>query len=397
MGYIALAHQTRAIEMACDIRLHKSFQLPPNPSIGRNSAIRVSYSDVGFLGVSSPGVSTEVPVVLWAGGMFGGRYQAFANDDLCKKYRVRFLGIDRPGIGGTDPVPLNQRVGTWLDAVPALLDHVGVKHVYLAGHSSGFIYILNTILHQRHLLHPATPFAAIFGPWVHPSKSGKWGLSAVSLLPQLAIGTWHHWAKMINATVAPVLTASGVSVTKASRRAVDGMSATKVIEDSSIGDGMEAAWRKASEAVITNYVFAENVEGASHEALTCLRKGTTTWGEWRDIDEAILRIAKNERARQMHPKTQREEKFRFQIYFAENDEMIGKGGQIWLRSCFTQDGVAEYIHLESEVVPGTDHNDVLALQNRAMEKMIQTVGCQPNRTRESHESMSGDVQINLAN
>lgn len=390
--------EAKAQELACDIRLHKSFQLPPNSRIGRNSTIRVSYSDVGYSGAFSTTTemnqseSTKIPVLLWAGGMFGGRYQAFANDDLCKKYRVRFIGIDRPGIGGTDPVPLDQRVDTWLDMVPALLDHVGVKHVHLAAHSAGNIYVLNTILHQRHLLHPTKPFAAFFGPWVHPSKSHKWGLSAVGLLPQLAIGTWHHWAKMINANIAPMLTASGVSVTKAVRKSVNGTSETRVSEDSWNGDGAEAAWRKAAEAVITKYVFAENVGGASHEALICLRKGSNTWGDWGDIDEAILEIAKNERTRNMSPSIPGGGKLQFHIYFAEHDEMIGKGGQKWLQSCFTQDGIAEYIRFESEVVPGTDHNDVLALQNRAMEKMIQAVGQQPSWTQGSEENTSGGLQ-----
>jgi pimeloyl-ACP methyl ester carboxylesterase len=386
------ANASRATELACDIRLHRSFQLPPNPSVGRDRVIRVSYSDVGFSGSSSTTrelshpESSETPVVLWAGGMFGGRYQAFANDDLCKNYRVRFLAIDRPGIGGTDQVDLNQRVGTWLDMVPALLDHVGVKHVHLAAHSAGTIFILNTILHQRHLLHPTMPFAAFFGPWVHPSKSGKWGLSAVGLLPVLAIGTWHHWAKMINNNIAPVLTASGVSVTKATRKVANGISNTQVTEDSTVSDGTEAAWRKASEAVITNYVFAENVEGASHEALLCLRKGSTIWGEWRDIDEAILKIAGNERARKRLPQIETQENLKIQIFFAENDEMIGKGGQEWLESCFTRPEVAESINLESEVVFGTDHNDVLAMQNGAMEKMIKTIGQQRNHSHEADEN-----------
>lgn len=389
------ADSFRATELAGDIRLHQSFQLPPNHSIGRNSIIRVSYSDVGYLSPSSTAgepdqpESNEVPVVLWAGGMFGGRYQAFANDDLCKRYRVRFLGIDRPGIGGTDPVALNQRVATWLDMVPALLDHVGVKHVHLAAHSSGTIFVLSTILHQRHLLHPTKPFAAFFGPWVHPSNSGKWGLSAVGLLPELAIGTWHHWAKMINQNIAPVLTASGVSVTKASRRSENETSGTKVTQDSSIGDGMEATWRKASEAVITEYVFAEKVEGASHEALFCLRKGSTTWGDWRDMDEAVLTISNNERTRQESQRFENSEKLKIQIFFAENDEMIGKGGQKWLESCFTQAGVAGWLNVESEVVAGTDHNDVLALQNGAMEKMIQTVGLQPRGTHEADQDRTG--------
>ncbi|KAF7504394.1 hypothetical protein GJ744_002260 [Endocarpon pusillum] len=381
--------RAKATALACDIRLHRSFRLPANPSIGRNRTIRVSYSDVGYLGSSSTTAGIEdpesdhVPVVLWAGGMFGGRYQAFANDDLCKKYRVRFLAIDRNGIGGSDSVSLDQRVATWLDIVPALLDHIGIQHVHLAAHSAGTIFVLNTILHQRHLLHPTKPFAAFFGPWVHPSRSGKWGLAAVGLLPELAIGTWHHWAKMINQRIAPVLTASGVSVTKAARTSVNGISGNKVTEDPTIGDGAEAAWRKASETVITNYVFAENVEGASQEALLCLRKGSTTWGDWRDIDEAVSRIAENERKWQGLSSIGAKEKLKIQIFFAEDDEMVGKGGQEWLESCFTQDGVAEYVSVESEVVAGTDHNDVLALQKGAMEKMVRAIGQVPSRAPEA--------------
>jgi hypothetical protein len=391
---VVSANYSRATELACDIRLHRSFHLPPNHGIGRSNSIRVSYSDVGYSESSSSAEepsnseSHEIPVVLWAGGMFGGRYQAFANDDICQKYRVRFLAIDRPGIGGTDLVNLNQRIQTWLDMVPALLNHVGVKHAHLAAHSAGTIFVLNTILHQRHLLHPTKPFAAFFGPWVHPSNSGKWGLSVVGLLPEVAIGTWHHWAKMINSNIAPVLRASGVSVTKASRTSVNRISKTKVTEDSTIGDGTETAWRKASEAVITNYVFAENVEGASHEALLCLKKGNMVWGEWLDIDDAIQRIADNERASQASqasPRSEMAEKLKFQVFFAEDDEMIGKGGQRWLEACFTHDGVSEFVHLESEVVLGTDHNDVLALQHNAMEKMIQTIGQQPSRRKEAEE------------
>lgn len=366
----------RATELACDIRLHRSFNLPPNQSIGRNHSIRVTYSDVGYsgpTGIPDHPDSKETPVLLWASGMFGGRYQAFANDEICKKYRVRFLAIDRPGIGGTGQVNIDQRIATWLDIVPALLDHVGVKYVHLAAHSAGTIFILNTLLHQRHLLHPTTPFVAMFGPWVHPSKSGMWGLTAVSLLPELAIGTWHHWAKLVNQNIAPVLRASGVPIANASRLSFNAVSKTKVREDASIRDDMAVAWRKASEAVITNYIFAESVEGASHEALLCLRKGSTTWGSWRDHDEVILRIAQNEAARPQAPSAEPHGKLNFQIYFAENDEMIGKGGQRWLESCFRQDGVSESVDLASEVVPGTDHNDVLALQKRAMEKMVQRI------------------------
>jgi len=35
-------------------------------------------------------------------------------DQLAKKYRVRIIHPDRPGVGGTDAVPLTERISLWL-------------------------------------------------------------------------------------------------------------------------------------------------------------------------------------------------------------------------------------------------------------------------------------------
>jgi hypothetical protein len=59
----------RATVRACDIRLHRSFILPPNPRIGRDHPIRVTYSDVGYSakisGERQGKVEEEVPALLW--------------------------------------------------------------------------------------------------------------------------------------------------------------------------------------------------------------------------------------------------------------------------------------------------------------------------------------------
>ena len=49
------------------------------------------------------------------------------------------------------------------EIVPALLDHLRVKHVTLVSHSAGTIYLLNTVLHHRHVLHPRKPYVALLG------------------------------------------------------------------------------------------------------------------------------------------------------------------------------------------------------------------------------------------
>ena len=364
---------------ACDIRLHQSFLLPSNPRIGREKPIRVTYSDAGHSVNNSKRradkAEEQVPVLLWVGGQFGGRYQSFAYDDLARKHKVRFLAIDRPGIGGTQAVPLDQRVATWLDMVPALLDHVQVKHVHLASHSAGTIFVLNTLLHLRHLLHPLRPYVALFGPWVPPSISGKWGLATVSRLPPSWIGKWHHIAKFINTNIAPVMLASGVQITKSSKASINSISESKAkATDAAHTEHEEMLWKKASESVITNFIFAEEVEGSSHEALLCLQKCNVKWGDWDTLDEAVSRIAANEKSRLEGQGDIACRKLKIQIFFAEDDEMVGKGGQMYLENCFASTKDKKYLDFHSEVVPGTDHSEVLTVSRGAIEKVMQEIG-----------------------
>ena len=179
-----------AIERICDIRLHRSLFLPANESEGCQKRLRVTYSDVGS---SDP----EAPVLLWASGMFGGRFTGVELDDLAKAHHIRLVSIDRPGIGGSDPVPINKRISTWLGVVPVLLQHLGIKHVSLGCHSAGTIFVLSTIIHLRHILDPERPYVCLFGPWVAPQYSGKWDMKIVSVMPKAVLGQWHWMAKTV--------------------------------------------------------------------------------------------------------------------------------------------------------------------------------------------------------
>jgi surfactin synthase thioesterase subunit len=71
--------------------------------------------------------------------------------------------IHRPGFGGTTTVPLEKRVNTWLEIVPAVLKHLKVEHVALLSHSAGTIYAFNTAVKLSHLLYPGRPFMACLG------------------------------------------------------------------------------------------------------------------------------------------------------------------------------------------------------------------------------------------
>jgi hypothetical protein len=200
-------------------------------------------------------------------------------------------------------------------------------------------------------------------------------MTTVGKLPQSWIGKWHHIAKFINNNVAPVIAASGVPITKASKASIASMSESKAkATDAAQIEQERLLWKKASESVVTNFIFAEDVEGASQEALLCLQKGNVKWGDWDTIDEAVLRIATNEKSRLGIDGDTARRKLKVQIFFAEDDEMVGKGGQAYLEECFTKANVTEYLDFHSEVVPGTDHSEVLTASRGAIEKVMREIG-----------------------
>jgi pimeloyl-ACP methyl ester carboxylesterase len=69
----------------------------------------------------------------------------------------------RPGMGHSTDVPLRNRLNIWIELVPLLLGHLQIEHVTLVSHSAGTIYLLNTLIRCRNILHPNTPLVVLVG------------------------------------------------------------------------------------------------------------------------------------------------------------------------------------------------------------------------------------------
>jgi hypothetical protein len=95
-----------ALEFLSDRRFHQSYVLPPNPETGRDQAHRFSYADFGD--------SNSNAVVFFCGALMGTRFCYSHLDQLAYAYNVRIIHVDRPGIGGSDPVDLEKRIEIWL-------------------------------------------------------------------------------------------------------------------------------------------------------------------------------------------------------------------------------------------------------------------------------------------
>ena len=120
-----------------------------------------------------------------------------------QKLGIRILAVDRPGLGGTPNVDLECRIQTWLEIVPALLSHLKLQHVALVSHSAGTIYLINTLLHLRHVLHPSQPYVAMVAPWVHHSNSSSLLMSLTNMAPCSTIGNFHSLSSFLMTSIMP--------------------------------------------------------------------------------------------------------------------------------------------------------------------------------------------------
>ena len=312
--------------------------------------------------------------MLYASGMFGGRWQGASYDDLAKEKGIRLIGVDRPGIGGTDSVPLKHRITTWLDIVPALLQHLNITCVSLASHSSGSMFMLSTMLHLRHLLHPERPYAAFISPWVPPEFSGKLGMQFASLMPSSMVGSWHRLAEFYVNYGLPVTggVRSGISGLKWLGKfsgLSSGQSPQTPAETSEEDTAAKEQLDLIKQRLITTYLFAEEYPGASQEALLCMGKDDSAWDGIKPVTAKI--IASEVLARTSTQSTSR--KLQVSLFLAENDEMIGKKGNQYWFDCLKPGIDESVLRVDRFHLLGCDHNDVLSPNVGVVEELFNQV------------------------
>jgi pimeloyl-ACP methyl ester carboxylesterase len=417
----------KVLDFICDIRFHRSFVLPPNPETGRGKTYRVSYSDYGD--------QNSDAVVLFCGALMGTRFCYSPLDQLAKVHNVRIIHPDRPGIGGSDPVELHERIPTWLgkcmhpensialgahtctEMVPALLTHLKISHVSLASHSGGDIYLLNIILTYPHLLHPTNPYICFFAPWVHPFHSEITQLRAAELLPAPLIGRFASVVRFVNDNVIPLAGMSSGFIhglkdslhyqsptspapvplapdspntlsrtgSRASRDEHDGLA----LNDPDVVDELRQ--------LITTYLFAESMDGISADAQIFLKKPhSITWCSpsifWSDIDYAVPLLSKI--IDEQGPADGSSRSLLIYAFHAEIDEMVGEKGRLWFDDCWTparhsststrsantiipdskeEDSTRRSFEYKSTVVLGSDHNYLMDPAYGASDVWLQRV------------------------
>ncbi|POR34797.1 Uncharacterized protein TPAR_05021 [Tolypocladium paradoxum] len=351
-----------------DPRFTQTFELPADAARGRPEPLRVTYADYGYRNEAHPG---EEKVLLFFAPLVGSRMIHVAKDALAKRHKIRIVNPDRPGIGGTDDVMAERRMPVWLDVIPALLKHLGIRHVSLGCQSGGIVHVLDMLLHHPEILHPDRPYLAVGGPWILPAHSGVLAMSITKALPGSVIAQADKFATFIN-NVGPILSTSfGFS------QALVSLVSTKQPQQPGPADADEdAKFEEALGPKLQNYVFSHGIHGMSQEALLLMQRaeGVSGWGDWADYDELVPRLADVLRAAGS--------RLVVDVFFAETDDMIGNAGSKgpkWFDSCWDSEQGKGVIEYASTDVSGADHDTIWNLRWGATQKVFAKIGSQPSR------------------
>ena len=380
----------RNIAHLCDIRFHRSFILLSNVAHGRPQPVRVSFADLDYRAETSDFDQVDTgPTLLFVPGVGATRYTAFnAMNSAAQNAGVRVLIMDNFGIGGTEQVPLLHRIASWTDAVSELLIHLQIKHVALASHSAGIIYLFNAILGLRHVLHPINPLVFVISPWVAPSRSQLPLYAAMRYIPETVLRKSYWYGKCTFpfrylrqagkpcekrrangplADASPAVgPANGLSIcTKRTPPTFKSESMATVTTHEL--DAMSIEDRANSDqhntpicvplALAVKYRQWEGFAGTGDDVLLCLKRGPgAQWGCFSDFDEAVQQLHKQE---QLHDFNDHEytSPLRIETVFAENDCFIGKRGARWFDSLWPKQ--SDWVQYNSVTVLGTRHSEVL--------------------------------------
>ncbi|TVY19414.1 hypothetical protein LARI1_G002554 [Lachnellula arida] len=350
--------QERVIELVSPIKFHQSFTLPETDKHG---ALKVTYA------VSGIPLGEDAPTILFCGGMFGSRWMGVFNDFLATKVGVRVLYIDRPGFGGSTPVPLHHRISTFLETVPALLHHLTIPHIALASHSSGTIFALNLLATHPSLLSPSTPTLTLFAPWVHQSFTGNTPLTLAAVLPNALLNHWNALTGfVVNTAVPSVGVSSGAisSLTGLFRNNVT--SQPKQKQKQKVLDAERRSWEACGveskvAAQLFRYgmkcAFAEETRGANDEARLCLKSvpRDCSWGAAESLPGLVGGLKGVWEQRVGEGKAA----LRVRVVFAGVDAMSGEKGRVYFEGCWAAGKAGVGVEVRCVEAVGTNHDTVV--------------------------------------
>jgi hypothetical protein len=280
----------------------------------------------------------------------------------------------RPGFGGSTPVELSQRIPTFLEIIPLLLLHLGIKSISIASQSAGTIYGLNLLAHRPDLLSPSNPRVTFFSPWVHQTHSSVAFLKLASMLPNGLLNHWNKLTGFIINNAQPAFAVSGGAVTAASS-AFRSKTASQEREEELAreclqGYGIPLALKEEVDKLIFKYGFQESTTGANDEARLCLKSvAGIGWDTCEDYEQyvSVLSGVWGKRLEEGRPK------LRISIVLPEEDIMVGEKGMAYFENCWAKERYGKGIEVEITKLEGADHDSTASPPAGAVGRMFAEV------------------------
>lgn len=244
------------------------------------------------------------------------------------------------------------------EVVPFVLDNLKIKYVSLACHSAGAIYSANVLLHLRHLLDPVHPYVAFLAPWVSPRHTSSVTMLMASVLPAFLIREWPSIADFIAEKGVPLVDAIfGLlhRLNPRKKRNILEPPNTESFEQSSVNidEIYNEAYRDRLFNLAFTYSGAEACTCLGTEAVFCLKGSRSQlWGDWKDYDKLVKLLVPAEMS------LPEDAKLKIDVFHAAEDEMVGRRGQKWFDSCWSQEVIGKHIQYNSTVISDTDHNNI---------------------------------------
>jgi pimeloyl-ACP methyl ester carboxylesterase len=430
------AAKDAAIAKLSDIRLNQSFHLESEEVPKGLGRLRVTYSDIGcdptnYALTKDEDDHAELCVVLFIGGLVGGRFTMIRSARLARRLKIRILTIDKPGTGGSTPVPLEHRTAVHLAAIPAVLKREGVKHVTMMSHSGGAPYLIEAMLKYRGLLHSERPHTVLLSPWVHPDNSGSPLMRVTAALPSQAIAKFHVFAAFFNKAVpldVRVNKENGRSKEITKSRETDHPEDFEIKEDihKLVPDYISRSRNFASffkfmpptenakietgktkngncaphdaevnaeiAKLMPGYIFAEDITGCSHDALLFLRKQpkikparTTDW-----LDHRALAVLASDQEKIIRSRENNASKLLVEAFHAESDILIGKKGARHLDQCWGSH--PDTIDFKSKTVKGANHDTILDPELKEDEVFLSHIAARWYGTSQRPSSEANRIQ-----
>ena len=158
------------------------------PSNRENQTLKLP--DGRNLGYAEYGTPNGSPV-FFIHGVPDSRISIRTTDKIAKKLDVRFIGIDRPGIGLSTCYP-NRKVTDWPADLQHLVDHLNVDQYRIASVSGGTGYALACAKALPKEKLRAVGVICGIGPW-------EAGTKGMSLANRVALNVWAYAPRLVRA------------------------------------------------------------------------------------------------------------------------------------------------------------------------------------------------------